>query len=62
LGPLYAVNVVDNVEIFTPFSSRNFDLPASYESEIINEMAAMIGLNLRDSDVVQSAQQNTSAE
>jgi hypothetical protein len=25
-------------------------------------MAAMIGLNLRDSDVVQSAQQNTSAE
>jgi hypothetical protein len=60
--PLYAVNVVDGIEIFSPFSSRNFDLPASYESEIINEMAAMIGLNLRDSDVVQSAQQNTSAE
>lgn len=60
--PLYAVNVVDGIEIFSPSSSRNFDLPASYESEIINEMAAMIGLNLRDSDVVQSAQQNTSAE
>jgi hypothetical protein len=62
LTPLYAVDVVDGIELFSVVSSRNFDLPASYESEIINEMAAMIGLNLRDSDVVQSAQQNTSAE
>lgn len=62
LQPAYVVNVVDGIEIFSPTTSRNFDLPASYEQEVVYEIASMIGLNLRDAEMQQDAQQNTSTD
>jgi hypothetical protein len=62
LPPSYAVNMLDGVEIFDVFNSRNFHLPPSYESELVSEMASMIGLNLRDTEIQAYSQENTVAE
>lgn len=64
LPPVYAANSsgTSAIQLFNQFSSRDFDLPASYESEVVNEIAQMIGLNLRDNDIQQYAQAKTTAE
>lgn len=64
LPPVYTAvsSGISNVEMFNQFSSRDFDLPASYESEVTNEIAKMIGLNLRDQDIQQYAQEKTASE
>jgi len=53
--PSYQVNSVDlnnnTVELFNETASQNFELPKHYEQELIAEIAKMIGVNLRDSDV-----------
>lgn len=53
--PSYQVNAVDidnnSVELFNETASQNFELPKHYEQELIAEIAKMIGVNLRDSDV-----------
>lgn len=39
------------VQVFNSSSSFDFELPPHYESEIVAEIAKMIGVNLRDKDV-----------
>ena len=62
LPPVYSMNIINNVEIYDSFSSRDFDLPPAYESELVSELAKMVGLNLRDNDVQQYAQEKTASE
>jgi hypothetical protein len=55
LTPSYQVSVVEinntNIELFSETASQNFELPKSYEQELVAEIAKMIGINLRDKDV-----------
>lgn len=62
LPPVYSISLVQGIESYNPFSSRDFDLPPGYEAELIGEIAGMIGLNLRDNDVQQYAQAKTAVE
>jgi hypothetical protein len=62
LPPVYTPLVIGGMEMFNEQQSRNFDLPASYESEVISEIAGMIGLNLRDQDIQQYSAAKTSVE
>lgn len=59
---LMPVNQNQPIEIFNEQASRNFDLPPAYESELISELANMIGLNLRDAEIQQFAKEKTTAE
>lgn len=43
-------------EIYDPNTSVDFELPEHYTADIIVEIAKMIGVNLKDSDVFQYAQ------
>jgi hypothetical protein len=60
--PSYSASLLEGVEIFDTFNSRNFHLPPSYENELVSEIASMIGLNLRDTEVQAYSQENTVAE
>jgi hypothetical protein len=50
--PLYAAYVVgtgaDAYEVFNADASVDFELPTKYEPELIDEIANMIGINVRD--------------
>lgn len=46
-----------NVEVYNPATSFDFELPNHYIPELIIEMAKMIGVNLRDSEVYAYASQ-----
>ena len=49
---MYAAYVVgtgaDAYEVFNPDASVDFELPTKYEPELIDEIANMIGINVRD--------------
>ena len=60
--PSYSASLLEGVEIFDTFNSRNFHLPPSYENELVSEIASMIGLNLRDTEVQAYSQENSMAE
>ena len=60
--PSYSASLLEGVEIFDTFNSRNFHLPPSYENELVSEIASMIGLNLRDAEVQAYSQENSMAE
>lgn len=49
--PVYAYTTASSLEVFNPASSRDFELPEQYIPELVLEIAKMIGVNLRDSDV-----------
>jgi|TARA_R110000782_G_scaffold13227_3_gene39033 hypothetical protein len=49
--PRFAYTVSNGVESYSAANSVDFELPAHYEAELITEMAKLIGVNLRDSDV-----------
>lgn len=50
--PLYQVFVVNNgpssYEIFNADASKDFELPTKYEPELIDEIASMIGVNIKE--------------
>jgi len=49
------VSTVPGVEIYSPSSSIDFELPEHYYMDLVIEIAQMIGINLRDADVAQFA-------
>jgi len=61
--PKFGFTVVGAAEVYDPLTSVDFELPEHYVPEIVTELAAMIGINLRDSDVFQyaTAQQTKAA-
>lgn len=63
--PRFGYTVSNGVEQYSPASSVDFELPSHYESELVMEMAKLIGVNLRDADVfnyAQTEQQRKAAE
>jgi hypothetical protein len=49
------ISTVPGVEIYSPSSSIDFELPEHFYVELVLEIAQMIGINLRDADVAQYA-------
>ena len=64
--PYYDFNVVNytgqEVELFNAQNSRNFMLPPHYLTEVVMEMAKLIGVRLRDQQVSAFAIQEEAAE
>lgn len=64
--PYYDYNVTNfngsNVEAFNALNSRNFMLPPHYLTEVVMEMAKLIGVRLRDQQVSAFAIQEEAAE
>lgn len=64
--PYYDFNTVNydgsNVETFNALSSRNFMLPPHYLTEVVMEMAKLIGIRLRDQQVSAFAIQEEASE
>jgi hypothetical protein len=64
--PYYDFNVVNytgqEVEAFDALNSRNFMLPPHYLTEVVMEMAKLIGVRLRDQQVSAFAIQEEAAE
>lgn len=50
--PMYAFRVFNHESFFDGLNSRDFMLPSHYLNEIVMEMAKLIGLRLKDADVV----------
>ena len=50
---IVATENANGVSIVNHQNTRNFDLPEHYMPEIIMEMAHMIGINVRDTSLVQ---------
>lgn len=48
-------SAVAGVELYSPSSSVDFELPEHYFVELVVEIAQLIGINLRDADVVNYA-------
>jgi hypothetical protein len=48
-------SVVPGVELYSPSSSVDFELPEHYYVDLVVEIAQLIGINLRDADVVNYA-------
>jgi hypothetical protein len=49
--PVYAYTTASSLELFNATNSRDFELPEQYIPELVLEIAKMVGVNLRDSDV-----------
>lgn len=62
LAPVYASQVINGIEIPNITNTTDFMLPNHYVPEIVSVIAEMIGVHLRDSDVLQYAQAKTAAE
>lgn len=64
--PYYDYNVTtfngNDVETFNAMNSRNFMLPSHYLTEVVMEMAKLIGIRLRDQQVSAFAIQEEAAE
>lgn len=64
--PLYAYDSAgfsdQTVEFFNPSNSRDFHLPPHYLTEVVMEMAKLIGVRLRDPNITQFAVQEEAAE
>ncbi len=50
-SPVYAYTTAGSLEVFNTTNSRDFELPDQYIPELVIEIAKMVGVNLRDSDV-----------
>lgn len=64
--PYYDFNTVSydgsNVETFNALTSRNFMLPPHYLTEVVMEMAKLVGIRLRDQQVSVFATQEEASE
>lgn len=49
--PKFGYTIVNNKEVYDAGTSIDFELPEHYTSKIIEEMATLIGINLRDPSV-----------
>lgn len=49
--PKFGFTVLNNKESYNPATSVDFELPEHYVPELVEEMAKLIGINLRDADV-----------
>ena len=54
--PTFGYTTSSGVEIYNPTNSVDFELPDHYVPELVSEMAKLVGINLRDSDVFAYAQ------
>jgi hypothetical protein len=55
--PTFGYIISTNVEIYNPATSFDFELPDQYVPELVIEIAKMVGVNLRDSEVYAYAAQ-----
>jgi len=55
--PTFGYITSTNVEIYNPATSFDFELPDQYVPELVIEIAKMVGVNLRDSEVYAYASQ-----
>jgi hypothetical protein len=62
LAPLYVNSVINGIEFVDPLNTRDFMLPDHYVPEIVSVMAEMVGVHLRDGDVLQYSQAKAAAE
>lgn len=53
--PTYGVAVFGDTDVYNADNSFDFELPEHYTMELVTEIAALIGVNLRDKDVVDYA-------
>lgn len=51
-----SISFLAGTGVANPTLSTNFELPEHYTDELVNEIGSMIGLNLRDADVVNYSQ------
>lgn len=51
LTPRFGFTVVDNKEVFNASTSVDFELPEHYTPQLIMELAKMIGINIKDTDM-----------
>ena len=49
--PRFGYTVVSNKEIYDASSSVDFELPEHFIPQLIAELAKMIGVNIKDSDI-----------
>ena len=47
---------VDGMFVIDPANTKNFDLPSHYREDVINEIARMVGVRLRDPNLLAQAQ------
>lgn len=55
--PKFAYTVTNNKEVYDDSNSIDFELPDHYVMDLVNELALLIGVNLRDKEVYQHAAQ-----
>ena len=61
--PTYSVTEVnDDFLVVNPTESRDFDLPAHYKSEVVNEILKMVGVRLRDPNLYSFGSTEDAAE
>ena len=58
-SPKFGYTVVAGKEVFDATNSVDFELPEHYFAELVVEVAKLIGVNLRDTDVYTYAKQET---
>jgi hypothetical protein len=51
LTPRFGYTVVSNKEVFDATTSVDFELPEHFTPNIVMEIAKMIGINIKDSDM-----------
>jgi hypothetical protein len=49
--PKFGYTVVSNKEVYDAATSVDFELPEHYTPQLIVELAKMIGVNIKDSDI-----------
>lgn len=54
-NPTYGIAQVGDIDIFNPSTSFDFELPNHYVSNLVIEIAELIGVNLRDTPVINFA-------
>lgn len=61
-SPAYTEVSIGGVIVFSPLNSLNFMLPSHYLTELVMEMAKLIGVRLRDPNIVGFASQEEASE
>jgi hypothetical protein len=57
--PRFGYTVVAGKEVYSAANSVDFELPEQYFADLVIEIAKLIGVNLRDTDVYAYAKQET---
>ena len=61
-SPAYTEVSIGGVSVFSPLDSLNFMLPSHYLTELVMEMAKLIGVRLRDPNIVGFSSQEEASE